>query len=228
MSLINLKNLSKYYTNGNDKFYALNNINLTINKGEMIAVMGPSGAGKTTLLHIIGAIDNFNDGDYFLMNKSIKDITDIELSKFRNKTFGFIFQYFALLKDYTAIENVKVPLNYRKISKKEKNEKSIKYLEYVGLKNHMDKLPKEMSGGQQQRVAIARALAQETDIILADEPTGALDQNTSKEIMQILKSINELGKTIIIITHDNNIASYCNRIINICLLYTSPSPRDTL
>ena len=137
MSLINLKNLSKYYTNGNDKFYALNNINLTINKGEMIAVMGPSGAGKTTLLHIIGAIDNFNDGDYFLMNKSIKDITDIELSKFRNKTFGFIFQYFALLKDYTAIENVKVPLNYRKISKKEKNEKSIKYLEYVGLKNHM-------------------------------------------------------------------------------------------
>ena len=215
MSLINLKNLSKYYTNGNDKFYALNNINLTINKGEMIAVMGPSGAGKTTLLHIIGAIDNFNDGDYFLMNKSIKDITDIELSKFRNKTFGFIFQYFALLKDYTAIENVKVPLNYRKISKKEKNEKSIKYLEYVGLKNHMDKLPKEMSGGQQQRVAIARALAQETDIILADEPTGALDQNTSKEIMQILKSINELGKTIIIITHDNNIASYCNRIINI-------------
>ena len=215
MSLINLKNLSKYYTNGNDKFYALNNINLTINKGEMIAVMGPSGAGKTTLLHIIGAIDNFNDGDYFLMNKSIEDITDIELSKFRNKTFGFIFQYFALLKDYTAIENVKVPLNYRKISKKEKNEKSIKYLEYVGLKNHMDKLPKEMSGGQQQRVAIARALAQETDIILADEPTGALDQNTSKEIMQILKSINELGKTIIIITHDNNIASYCNRIINI-------------
>lgn len=215
MSLINLKNLSKYYTNGNDNFYALNNINLTINKGEMIAVMGPSGAGKTTLLHIIGAIDNFNDGDYFLMNKSIKDITDIELSKFRNKTFGFIFQYFALLKDYTAIENVKVPLNYRKISKKEKNEKSIKYLEYVGLKNHMDKLPKEMSGGQQQRVAIARALAQETDIILADEPTGALDQNTSKEIMQILKSINELGKTIIIITHDNNIASYCNRIINI-------------
>lgn len=215
MSLINLKNLSKYYTNGNDKFYALNNIDLTINKGEMVAIMGPSGAGKTTLLHIIGVIDNFNDGDYFLMDESIKDRNDKELSKLRNNTFGFIFQYFALLKDYTAIENVRVPLNYRKMSKKERNERSLKYLEYVGLKDHLHKLPNEMSGGQQQRVAIARALAQETDIILADEPTGALDQNTSKEIMQILNSINKLGKTIIIITHDNNIASYCNRIISI-------------
>lgn len=200
---------------GKNKYYALNDVTLDINNGEMIAIMGPSGAGKTTLLHIIGAVDNFNGGEYLLSNRSIKNASDKELSKLRNETFGFIFQYFALLKNYTVIENVKVPLNYRRISRIEKNKKALKYIEYVGLKKHLDKLPSEMSGGEQQRVAIARALAQETDIILADEPTGALDQKTSKDIMDIIKAINELGKTVIIVTHDNKIASYCDRVINI-------------
>ena len=215
MSLLKLKNINKFYNQDREKCYVLKDINLEINKGEMIAVMGPSGAGKSTLLNILGGIDSLSDGEYLINNAPINKFNDEELSKLRNKTFGFIFQYFALLKDYTALENVRLPLNYRKISRSEKQEKAIKYLTYVGIYEHRNKLPNKMSGGQQQRIAIARALAQETDIILADEPTGALDQNTSKDIMNLLKKINKEGKTIIIVTHDQTVASFCDRKIYI-------------
>ena len=213
MALLELKNINKFYKQDEKKFYALKNINIKINNGEMIAIMGPSGAGKTTLLNIIGGIDFPTEGEYLINNLPINKFTDKELSKIRNITFGFIFQYFALLKDYTAMENVQLPLNYRKTSRSDKEEKAMKYLKYVGLYEHRNKLPKKMSGGQQQRIAIARALAQETNVILADEPTGALDQNTSKEIMNVLKEINANGKTILIVTHDDKTASFCNRKI---------------
>lgn len=215
MNLINLINIKKFYGKNDSEFCALNGISMTIKKGDMIAIMGTSGSGKSTLLNIIGCLDKSTDGEYILNGKSINDYNNKELALLRNKTFGFVVQYFALIEDYSVYENVVIPLEYTKIRKDEKRKKVSQYLKLLGVENKIDKLPKELSGGQSQRVAIARALINNPEIILADEPTGALDNKTSQEIMSILKTLNENGKTILIVTHDESIANQCNRILKI-------------
>ena len=212
MNILELKNVSKIYDNNT---IVLDNINLSIKQGELIAIMGPSGSGKSTLLNILGLVDSKTKGDYYVKGKDIKELIKNKPHILRNRLFGFVFQYFALLKQYTVLENVMLPLTYRKCSNKEIIKKSEFYLEKVGLLDHKDKKINKLSGGQQQRVAIARALVTETEIILADEPTGNLDQKTGQDIMNLFLEINKSGKTIIIVTHDYNIAKQCSRIIRI-------------
>lgn len=212
INIIEIKNLSKVYDN---EIKVLDNINLSIKKGELIAIMGPSGSGKSTLLNILGLIDVQSSGNYYIEGKEVKDLIKNKPNLVRNKLFGFIFQYYALLKQYTVIENVMLPLTYIKISNKERVEKSILYLKKVGLFYLKDKKINKLSGGQQQRVAIARALVTEPEIILADEPTGNLDQKTGQDIMDLLIEINAAGKTVIIVTHDYNIAKQCSRIVRV-------------
>lgn len=214
-NLISLKKISKEYITDEVHTRALIDIDLTIDSGEMVAIMGPSGSGKSTLLNILGLLDKSNSGMYTYNNKDISKVSDKEIYKFRNEEFSFIFQYFALIKEYTILDNVILPLNVRKMSHSERIDIGKKYLEKMGILDQANKKPSQLSGGQQQRVAIARALVQESNVILADEPTGALDQKTGEEIMGILKQLNKEGKTIIIITHDLKIASMCNRIITI-------------
>ncbi|HDR4511587.1 ABC transporter ATP-binding protein [Bacillus cereus] len=215
MGLIELKDIKKVYSNKNHNTFALNGINLTIYKGEIIAVMGRSGSGKSTLLNVIGLIDMPNEGEYTLNGKSLTEIRANKVHKIRNEMIGFIFQYFALLKEHTVLDNVVLPLTYRKLKQRERENKAKFYLEKVGLKEHMYKTPDELSGGQQQRVAIARALVGEPELILADEPTGNLDRKTGEEIMNLLLQLNEEGRTIIIVTHDMEVANKCNRIIEL-------------
>lgn len=215
MSLIKLVNIKKIYGKNDSAFCAVNGISTTINRGDMIAIMGTSGSGKSTLLNIIGCLDKSTDGEYILNDKNINSYSNNELALLRNKTFGFIVQYFALIDDYSVLENVIIPLEYSKASKKEKRETVVEFLKVLGIEDKIDRLPRELSGGQNQRVAIARAIVNNPEIILADEPTGALDRKTSQEIMSILKKLNEIGKTIIIVTHDENIANQCNRILKI-------------
>ena len=215
MSLIELKDIKKVYSNKNHNTFALNGINLTIDKGEIIAIMGRSGSGKSTLLNVIGLIDLPNEGEYTLNEKTLTEIRASKVHKTRNEMIGFIFQYFALLKEHTVLDNVVLPLTYRKLKQREKENKAKFYLEKVGLKEHMYKTPDELSGGQQQRVAIARALVGEPELILADEPTGNLDRKTGEEIMNLLLQLNEEGRTIIIVTHDIEVANKCNRIIEL-------------
>ena len=215
MSLIELKDIKKVYSNKNHNTFALNGINLTIDKGEIIAIMGRSGSGKSTLLNVIGLIDLPNEGGYTLNEKTLTEIRASKVHKTRNEMIGFIFQYFALLKEHTVLDNVVLPLTYRKLKQRERENKAKFYLEKVGLKEHMHKTPDELSGGQQQRVAIARALVGEPEIILADEPTGNLDRKTGEEIMDLLLQLNEEGRTIIIVTHDIEVANKCNRIIEL-------------
>lgn len=212
MNILELKNVSKIYDNNT---IVLDNINLSIQQGELIAIMGPSDSGKSTLLNILGLVDSKTKGDYYIKGKDIKELIKNKPHILRNRLFGFVFQYFALLKQYTVLENVMLPLTYRKCSNKEIIKKSEFYLEKVGLLEHKDKKINKLSGGQQQRVAIARALVTETEIILADEPTGNLDQKTGQDIMNLFLEINKSGKTIIIVTHDYNIAKQCSRIIRI-------------
>lgn len=212
INIIEIKNLSKVYDN---EIKVLDNINLSIKKGELIAIMRPSGSGKSTLLNILGLIDVQSSGNYYIEGKEVKDLMKNKPNLVRNKLFGFIFQYYTLLKQYTVIENVMLPLTYRKISNKERVEKSILYLKKVGLFYLKDKKINKLSGGQQQRVAIARALVTEPEIILADEPTGNLDQKTGQDIMDLLIEINAAGKTVIIVTHDYNIAKQCSRIVRV-------------
>ena len=202
------------YSNKNHNTFALNGISLTIYKGEIIAVMGRSGSGKSTLLNVIGLIDMPNAGEYTLNGKSLTEIRANKVHKTRNEMIGFIFQYFALLKEHTVLDNVVLPLTYRKLKQREENKAKF-YLDKVGLKEHMYKTPDELSGGQQQRVAIARALVGERELILADEPTGNLDRKTGEEIMNLLLQLNEEGRTIIIVTHDMEVANKCNRIIEL-------------
>lgn len=211
MDIIRFENLSRVYEP--NSFYALKNVNINIKEGEMIAIMGPSGSGKSTLLNIIGFIDEPTAGNYFLRNTELSELRKKKFNKIRNKEIGFVFQYFALLKEYSALDNVILPLSYRKLSNKERRENALKCMEAVGIKSMSEKLPSELSGGQQQRVAIARALVGEPEIILADEPTGALDQKKGEDIINIFKDLNKQGKTIIIVTHDPNIANKCDRII---------------
>lgn len=223
MSIIYLEKISKIYGKKTSTTLALDNINLSIDKSEFIAIMGPSGSGKSTLLNIIGCIDKMSDGSYLLGERHISQINNKEICLIRNKTFGFVFQNFALFSEYSAIENIEMPLFYRNtlVNRKERinnkiiREKANEFLAKVGMEKHKNKRPSELSGGQQQRVAIARALITNPDIIIADEPTGALDQKNGEEIMKLLKESNKEGKTVIIVTHDDKIASYCKRKIKL-------------
>ena len=216
MSLINLKNVFKFYGRGKDKFEALTDINIEISKGEFVAIMGPSGSGKSTIMNIIGLLDKKFEGAYFLNEVEVKDLSDEKLSLFRNESIGFVFQSFNLLPKLSAFRNIELPLLYGdKINKSERKELVLKALESVELLSHKDNLPKEMSGGQKQRIAIARALVTNPSFILADEPTGALDSKTGKAIMELFIKLHEEGKTVIIVTHDINVANYADRLITI-------------
>lgn len=210
-----ISNLKKAYKLGGEIVHALNDVSIEIQKGEFLAIIGPSGSGKSTLMNMIGCLDKPQSGKYLLDGKNIFQMDDNELATIRNQKIGFIFQNFNLLMKLTAIENVELPLLYAGVPAKERKAKALEALEKVGLKDRAGHLPNQLSGGQQQRVAIARALAGNPAILLADEPTGALDSKTSKEIMQIMKQLNELGHTIILITHDLDIAKQAKRMVSI-------------
>ena len=213
--MIHTKNLTKVYQAGSQAVQALKGINLDVNKGEFISIMGPSGSGKSTLMNIIGCLDSPTDGDYYLNDKSVSQLSDDELAKIRNKEIGFVFQSFHLLPRNTAFENVMLPLKYAGLDKNIAKKKTEKVIDLVGLSSRSNHTPAELSGGQQQRVAIARALVNKPSILFADEPTGNLDSKTGQDVMKIFKELNELGQTIILITHENDIARQSNRIITI-------------
>ncbi len=215
MPLIEMKEIRKRYICGDTTVDALDGVSLSVLKGEFISVTGTSGSGKSTLMNMLGCLDTVDDGKYFLDGKDVSSMTDKELSHIRNEKIGFIFQGFNLINELSAVENVELPLIYRKIPKDERRFLAENALKRVLLENRMNHKPSQLSGGQQQRVAIARALAMKPMIILADEPTGSLDSNSGKEVMNFLKELNNEGKTVIIITHDNAIAESAKRIIRI-------------
>lgn len=222
MEKILLKNISKTFDLATEQ-KVLDNLNLEIASGEMLAITGVSGSGKSTLLYILGLLDHDFEGDYYIDDKSIQSLTDKELSLYRSKSVGFVYQDFNLIKELSAIENVAMSLKINnlvldrrsRLSRKEIYEKSTETLEKLGLKDHMKKHPGQLSGGQQQRVAIARSIVKKPDMILADEPTGALDRKTSADIMNCLLGLNDEGMTIIIVTHDNEIAGNCRRKVKL-------------
>ena len=213
--MISTENLEKHYEVGPEKVFALKGIDLSIEKGEFVSIMGPSGSGKTTLMNIIGCLDSPSKGDYFLNGKLVSDLSDDELAKIRNQEIGFIFQSFNLLARNSALSNVLLPTKYAGLDGKKSLPIAKEMLELVGLSDRTDHTPSELSGGQQQRVAIARALVNRPSIIFADEPTGNLDSKTGQDVMNLLKDLNNNGQTIIIITHEDNIANQSNRIIKI-------------
>ncbi|RJX37065.1 ABC transporter ATP-binding protein [Paenibacillus pinisoli] len=220
MSFIGLNEINKHFEIGERK-NVLKDISLRINKGEMIAIIGPSGSGKSTLLNLLGLLDRPSQGTYFLDGKDTSLLKDKDRAFTRNKNIGFVFQNFNLINELSALENVKINLQFynlhskKKVSNKEALQRSKDALISVGLEDHMNKLPSQLSGGQQQRVAIARAIVNNPAFILADEPTGALDSKTTEEIMQVLKGLNKLGNTIIIVTHNTDVANQCDRIIEL-------------
>ena len=213
--MIQTKNITKEYIIGSQVVQALKGINLDVDKGEFISIMGPSRSGKSTLMNIIGCLDSPSDGEYYLNNKPVSKLNDDELADIRNKEIGFVFQSFNLLARNTAFENVMLPLKYAGLKKVEARKRSQKVLDLVGLTSRANHTPAELSGGQQQRVAIARALVNEPGILFADEPTGNLDSKTGQDVMKIFKELNEKGQTIILITHEESIANQSNRIITI-------------
>lgn len=213
--LIQIEDLCKVYNPGENEVRALDHVSLKVNTGEYVAIIGQSGSGKSTLMNMLGCLDIPSSGEYILNGQNVSCLTDDELSDIRNQEIGFIFQGFNLIPSFTAVENVELPLLYRGIGKRERHELAVKALEKVGLSQRMSHRPSEMSGGQQQRVAIARAIAQAPPVILADEPTGNLDSGSSKEIIQILKELHQEGRTVILITHDNEIAAQARRVIRI-------------
>ena len=215
MALIELKDLNKTYNNG-QPLHVLKGINLSIERGEFVSIMGASGSGKSTLLNILGILDNYDTGTYTLDGKLITDLTERQSADYRNRMIGFIFQSFNLIGFKTAVENVELPLYYQGVPRRKRHELAMEYLEKLGLTPWAKHFPNEMSGGQKQRVAIARALITHPQIILADEPTGALDSKTSVEVMQLLKKLNqEEGITIIVVTHESGVANETNKIIHI-------------
>ncbi len=215
MALIELSDINKTYNNG-QPLHVLKGINLQIERGEFISIMGASGSGKSTLLNILGILDNYDTGSYTLDGKLIKDLSEKQAASYRNHMIGFIFQSFNLIGFKTAVENVELPLYYQGVSRKKRHELAMEYLDKMGLTPWANHFPNEMSGGQKQRVAIARALITRPQIILADEPTGALDSKTSVEVMQLLKLMNkEDGITIIVVTHEGGVANETDKIIHI-------------
>ncbi|HCX24625.1 MAG: macrolide ABC transporter ATP-binding protein [Flammeovirgaceae bacterium] len=214
-SIIDTKNLKKQYVMGSETIHALKDISIQINKGEYVAFMGPSGSGKSTLMNIIGCLDTPTDGTYILNNNDVSDLTENELAEIRNKEIGFVFQTFNLLPRASSIENVSLPLVYAGYGKDDRDEMALKALDGVGLAERAYHKPNELSGGQRQRVAIARALVNNPSIILADEPTGNLDSKTSYQIMDLFAELHRKGNTIIMVTHEEDIAEYSHRIIRL-------------
>ncbi len=213
--MIEITNMCKIYRMGDNEIYALNNVSLSIAKHEFVAIVGPSGSGKSTLMNMLGCLDVPTSGQYYLDQSEVSRLNDNQLAEIRNFKIGFIFQGFNLLKKLTAIENVELPLIYQGIGHKERYRRSMEALEMVGLADRMKHTPNELSGGQQQRVAIARALVSNPPLILADEPTGNLDTKSGTDIMNVLKILHKNGNTIVLITHDNTIASQAKRIVKI-------------
>ena len=213
--MIKMEHVNRIYRMGDDELCALKDVNFCVNRGEFAAIIGPSGSGKTTLMNILGLLDIPSSGSYFFDGVNVCEMSDNQLAGIRNRKIGFVFQDFNLLDKLSALENVKIPLMYRGISTKKINATAHEYLEKVGLGGRETHLPSQLSGGQQQRVAIARALACQPELILADEPTGALDSKTSDEIITLLQALNQTGKTVILITHDQNVASRAKRTVKI-------------
>ena len=211
--MIKISDISKEYKMGDNLLLALNKVSININSGEFVSIMGSSGSGKSTLMNIIGCLDVPTNGNYFFKDNDISKFNSNKLAELRNKEIGFVFQNFNLLPRLNALENVTLPLMYSGKSTKQRNDLALKALEEVGLKDRINHRPNQLSGGQQQRVSIARAISGKPNLILADEPTGALDSKTSLEIMKILTSLNQQGITIILVTHENDLAVYANRII---------------
>lgn len=214
-ALISLQDIRKTYVLGDQTVHALKKIDLDIHRGEYVALMGPSGSGKSTLMNIIGCLDTPTKGNYWLNNKEVSQMSDIDLSKVRNDEIGFVFQTFNLLNRLTSLENVALPLVYAGISLKERTERAADTLNKVSLGNRLDHKPNELSGGQRQRVAVARALINNPSLLLADEPTGNLDTQTSHEIMVLFEEIHALGNTIVLVTHEEDIAKHAKKIVRL-------------
>ncbi len=214
--MISLRNIHKFYDIGSNKLHVLKGINLEIKEGEMVAIMGSSGSGKSTLLNILGILDYADSGDYILDGVKIaKNLSESKAADYRNKFLGFVFQSFNLIGFKNALENVALPLYYQKIKRSKRNQIALDLLNRVGLEDRADHMPNELSGGQKQRVAIARALVTHPKVILADEPTGALDSQTTHEVIKFLQQINNEGKTILIVTHEPDVARQCKRIVHL-------------
>lgn len=211
--MIQLNNVIKSYQVGAHSLEVLKNVNLQIGKGELVSIMGSSGSGKSTMLNILGILDGYNSGTYKLNNTLIKNLSERKAAYYRNQFIGFVFQSFNLLSFKNAMENVALPLYYQKVSRKKRNARALEYLEMVGLREWANHMPAEMSGGQKQRVAIARSLISNPKVILADEPTGALDSKTTLEVMDIFKEVNNNGMTVVIVTHENEISELTDRVI---------------
>ena len=214
--MIRIENLHKYYPTALQPLHVLKGVDLEVEKGEMISIMGSSGSGKSTLLNILGILDHYDQGDYYFDNHLLKNLTEKEAAIYRNKHIGFVFQSFNLIEYKNALENVALPLYYQNVREKERNKIALDYLEQLGLKDWWHHKPSELSGGQKQRIAIARALVTKPKLILADEPTGALDSQTSEDILNLLKEVNNINKiTMIIVTHEIEIANATDRIVTI-------------
>ena len=214
-SLIHIEHIMKIYNPGENEVHALDDVSLDIQTGEFVAIIGQSGSGKSTLMNMLGCLDTPTSGTYILSGKDVSHLSDNELSDIRNQQIGFIFQGFNLIPNLPALENVELPLIYRGMPAKERHDCSLEALRIVGLEHRVDHKPSEMSGGQQQRVAIARAIAAKPPVILADEPTGNLDSSSTKEIMKILHDLHDTGRTVILITHDDQIAANAKRVVRI-------------
>lgn len=215
LSMIELKAIHKSYITGSNSLHVLKGIDLQIGQGELISIMGSSGSGKSTLLNILGILDNYDEGEYSLDGTVMRDLNETRAAWYRNQLLGFVFQSFNLISFKNAMENVAMPLYYQKVGRKKRNRIALEYLDRMGLKEWADHLPSELSGGQKQRVAIARALISKPKVILADEPTGALDSTTSNEVMNLFKEINKEGITVIIVTHEHDISEKTNRIVHL-------------
>ncbi len=213
--MIHLKNIHKTYYIGQNSLHVLKGVEMNIEKGEMISIMGASGSGKSTLLNVIGILDNYDEGEFFLDGKLIRNLNETQAAKLRNKALGFVFQSFNLIAFKNALENVALPLYYQGVKRRKRNTVAMEYLDKVGLRDWALHLPSELSGGQKQRVAIARALIGQPKVILADAPTGALDSQTYIEVMQLLREVNLTGITVIIVTHEHDISTLTDRIIRI-------------
>lgn len=214
LAMIHIRDINKTYNNGSP-LHVLKGIDLDIESGELTSIMGASGSGKSTLLNILGILDNYDSGSYYLNGRLIKDLSETQAAHYRNELIGFIFQSFNLINYKNAMENVALPLYYKGVSRRKRNALALEYLDMLGLKDWATHMPNEMSGGQKQRVAIARALITKPQIILGDEPTGALDSKTSQEVMDLLKEVNKSGMTMILVTHERGVAEQTNKIINI-------------